>query len=79
MGSGLLRRGESCLAQVVEAGDELARVEADGVGKVKELHDINPPFPAFDTGNVGLAASKPVSQFGLRELRVLPCRCQQFA
>jgi hypothetical protein len=63
----------------VEVRDELCRVEADGVCKVKEFDDIDASFPAFDPGNVRLASIQTVSKRRLGQLRVLPRLRQQLA
>ena len=62
----------------VEIGDELRRVDADGLREVEELHDVNPPFAPFNPRDVGLPPIQPVSQGRLGQLRVLPRLRQQF-
>ena len=49
------------------------------MSKVEELHDIDSPFPALNSGNVGLLPLESVSQSGLRHVRILPRLRQQLA
>jgi hypothetical protein len=45
--------------------DRLAGVETDCVSKLKELHDVQTPLPAFDVSDKGLVATDQFGQFRL--------------
>jgi hypothetical protein len=63
----------------VEVTDEFRGVQPDCMCEFEKLHDIDPAFSAFDSGNVGLPPPKAVSQNGLRQFGVLPRFRQQLA
>lgn len=45
---------------------ELGRVDADGVGEIKELHHIDPSLSTFDSRDVGLPPIQAMRQLRLR-------------
>ena len=49
----------------VEFRDELRWIKSDSVREVQEFHDIDAPFAALDSRDVGLPTIQPLGERGL--------------